>query len=419
MELRSTRAVMLLGAMIQSLPRHQQLTIPLMQSIAEAGGKLRCADACRAVAERLGLDDSTRSIAQVYQLANGREKSYRVLDRRIRWVKLSAVREGLLYTADRGIWQLTERGEKMLTTSQPGVAVVVAVSDLGNILWADAITTLGLIENNAIQLAFTSPPFPLLRQRDYGGWSPDTYIETLLRHIDRLKNKLTLDGSLILNLADVYTRGAPVLNLYQEQIALEMHKRGWNLCGRTAWIAPGKPKNTDWVTKARCRLANGFEILTHWSPVSRPFADNRQVLEPYSARYLRTLEQGGELRGKDRGGSRMSSPGIRYSKNNGGRIPFNVITATNSNLGPAYSKFCREQSIPMHPATMPLKVADFCVRFASRPGDLVVDPFGGSLTTALACERNGRNYIVSDQVLEFVKGGLFKLRDSAGLACMI
>jgi adenine-specific DNA-methyltransferase len=46
-----------------------------------------------------------------------------------------------------------------------------------------------------------------------------------------------------------------------------------------------------------------------------------------------------------------------------------------------------------HPAQMPLELAERVVRACSRPGDVVLDPFAGSGTTAVAALLHGRNVI--------------------------
>lgn len=46
-----------------------------------------------------------------------------------------------------------------------------------------------------------------------------------------------------------------------------------------------------------------------------------------------------------------------------------------------------------HPAQFPLALIDRVVKVSSQPGDLVLDPFMGSGTTALACMRLGRRFL--------------------------
>ncbi len=46
-----------------------------------------------------------------------------------------------------------------------------------------------------------------------------------------------------------------------------------------------------------------------------------------------------------------------------------------------------------HPAQFPLALIERIVKVSSDPGDLVMDPFMGSGTTAVACARNGRKFL--------------------------
>jgi len=49
-----------------------------------------------------------------------------------------------------------------------------------------------------------------------------------------------------------------------------------------------------------------------------------------------------------------------------------------------------------HPARFPLQLPTFFIKLLSRPGQLVVDPFGGTGTTALAAEQLGRRWLVTE-----------------------
>ena len=46
-----------------------------------------------------------------------------------------------------------------------------------------------------------------------------------------------------------------------------------------------------------------------------------------------------------------------------------------------------------HPAQHPIKLVTRCIGFVTKPGDLVLDPFIGSGTTAVACKELGRNFV--------------------------
>ncbi len=54
-----------------------------------------------------------------------------------------------------------------------------------------------------------------------------------------------------------------------------------------------------------------------------------------------------------------------------------------------------------HPSQKPLGVLERLVLIATQPDDLVLDPFGGAGTLALAAERQGRNWLLIETVEEY------------------
>ena len=77
-------------------------------------------------------------------------------------------------------------------------------------------------------------------------------------------------------------------------------------------------------------------------------------------------------------------------QNEGGRI-----TPCHSKRGAiwAYSTGGVSNNPARHPAPMPIKLAQDLIRSYSNPGDLVLDPFSGSATTAYAAQQLGRQVI--------------------------
>ena len=63
---------------------------------------------------------------------------------------------------------------------------------------------------------------------------------------------------------------------------------------------------------------------------------------------------------------------------------------------------------------MPEALAEFLIRFATEEGDLVVDPYGGSCTTAAVAERLGRRWLTSDLMGEYLRGGAERFRAAPG-----
>ena len=50
----------------------------------------------------------------------------------------------------------------------------------------------------------------------------------------------------------------------------------------------------------------------------------------------------------------------------------------------------KPQKNDLHPTMKPVELVERAIRNSSRPGDLVLDPFGGSGSTLIACEKSGR-----------------------------
>lgn len=64
-----------------------------------------------------------------------------------------------------------------------------------------------------------------------------------------------------------------------------------------------------------------------------------------------------------------------------------------------------------HPTQKPVPLFKWCLSKYSKPGDLVLDPFAGSGTTALACHALGRRYICIEREKEYVDIARNRLRE--------
>ena len=55
---------------------------------------------------------------------------------------------------------------------------------------------------------------------------------------------------------------------------------------------------------------------------------------------------------------------------------------------------------------MPKSLAEFFIRYLTDPGDLVLDPFGGSNTTGEAAEKLGRRWVTVETKLDYICGSV-------------
>jgi site-specific DNA-methyltransferase (cytosine-N4-specific) len=180
----------------------------------------------------------------------------------------------------------------------------------------------------------------------------------------------------------------------------------FNLCQQFIWYNPAKlPTPAQWVTIERIRLKDASTHLWWMSPSERPKADNRCVLVSYSdsmRQLLRTKKYNSGWRPWQHYIGEKS-----FLKDNKGAIPSNVLTSkddesqangalgsvitlSNTHSSTDYQRYCRQRDIEPHPARMPLPLAEFFIKLLTEPRDLVLDPFGGSDTTARAAENLNR-----------------------------
>ena len=81
-----------------------------------------------------------------------------------------------------------------------------------------------------------------------------------------------------------------------------------------------------------------------------------------------------------------------------------------------YREYCRERGIKAHPAPMQLDMVRFFVKMLTDPGDLVLDPFGGSNSTGAMAEELGRRWIAVEPNREYVAGSMGRFPQFAGVS---
>lgn len=258
---------------------------------------------------------------------------------------------------------------------------------------------------NKVQLVFTSPPFPLNTKKKYGNLQGEQYIEWLANFAPLLREMVTDDGSIVIEVGNAWEPGRPVMSTQVLRSLLRFLERGdLNLCQEFIWYNPARlPSPVQWVNVERIRVKDAFTRIWWMSPTDRPKADNRRVLRDYSDSMKKLIETG-----RYNSGRRPSEHKIgknSFKTNNLGAIPPNVINGddslsintllkgTNTGSRDQYQLFCRSRGIPLHPARMPPELVEFFIRFLTDKTDLVLDPFSGSNTTGAVAEKLERRWL--------------------------
>jgi DNA modification methylase len=301
----------------------------------------------------------------------------------------------------------------------------IYVTSLGAAYCGDSLKVLkskALQEHRGkVQLAFTSPPFPLNTKKSYGNLQGEDYIRWFARFAPLLRDMVTDDGSIVIEIGNAWMPGQPTMSTHVLEAFLRFLKKGnLHLCQEFIWYNPARlPSPVEWVNKERSRVKDAFTRIWWMSPTPRPKADNRKVLREYSPSMKRLIETG-----KYNAGARPSEHHIgaeSFKTNNNGAIPPNVggvdalpsldgvitpngfaeyleettnlLKAANTVSSDGYRRFCVDRGVPVHPARMPSTLVEFFVKFLTDQGDTVLDPFAGSNTTGAVAQELGRRWL--------------------------
>ena len=253
-------------------------------------------------------------------------------------------------------------------------------------------------------LVLFSPPYPLNRKKRYDNLQGEQYKEWLAGCAPLFKKLLKPTGSLVVELGNAWEPGEPVMSLLALEALIAFVKAGdFVMCQQFVCHNPARlPSPAQWVTIERTRVKDSYTHVWWMARTPRPKANNREVLTPYSSS-MRTLID----TGKYNSGKRPSEYVINetsFLKDNGGAIPSNVLSFSNTSENKRYRDHCKSLGVEAHPARMPKGLAEFFIKFLTSPGDLVVDPFGGSNTTGAAAEELGRLWVATEPLDRYIQG---------------
>lgn len=269
-----------------------------------------------------------------------------------------------------------------------------------------------------INLIFTSPPFPLIRKKQYGNFDGQKYIDWIAGFAPLFRELLETDGSIVMEVGNAWEKGRPVMSTWALRALLTFLEEGnFSLCQQFIWHNPARlPSPAQWVNVERIRVKDSFTHVWWMSSTDHPKADNRKVLTEYSSSMKNLLKSK-----KYNAGKRPSEHDIgqtSFLKNNNGAIPSsvivtpqddevsNVITLSNTRARTSYLDFCRDNNLKPHPARMPINLPKFFIEFLTEPGDLVFDPFAGSNTTGAAAEEMNRKWLATELEEKYIAGSI-------------
>ena len=277
------------------------------------------------------------------------------------------------------------------------------------VLFGDCRETLPAFIDEA-RMCVTSPPYYGLR--DYGGeasqigmeQTPEEYIQQLVEVFRLVRDNLTDDGTLWVNIGDSYynyrsdgnypkqtvskTRQdlptkTPVrgnkLKGYKSKdligipwmLAFALRADGWYLRQDIIWHKPNPMPES---VKDRCTKAHEYIFLL--SKNKNYYYNNEAIKEPAK-----------DWGTRDRSNGKYHNPGS-------GLVPHSGLTKSyeRKNKRSVWS-VTKKPYKGAHFATFPPDLIEPCILAGSEPGDIILDPFMGSGTTAMVAKQHGRYYM--------------------------
>jgi DNA modification methylase len=261
------------------------------------------------------------------------------------------------------------------------------------LLTGDCRDLLPTLPDNSVDLIVTSPPYADQRKHTYGGVTPDEYVDWFLPIASELKRVLKPTGSFILNIKERVVAGER--HTYVLELIIEMRKQGWLWTEEYIWhkknCYPGKWPN---------RFRDAWERCLHFT-LSKNFAMfQEEVMVPMGDWRHSRLQNLSETDMRRDNSKVMSGFGKNISNWVGREMayPTNVLHMATE---------CANRN---HSATFPVELPSWFIKLFTKPGDIVLDPFMGSGTTAVACIQLSRRYIGMEMNEEYVAISKERLR---------
>jgi len=260
----------------------------------------------------------------------------------------------------------------------------------------DCLSVLEAIPSQSIDLIVTSPPYADQRKKTYGGVHPDQYVEWFLPISSELKRVLKPTGSFVLNIKERVVDGER--HTYVLELILEMRKQGWLWTEEYAWH-----KKNSYPGKWSNRFRDSWERCLHFN-VNKKFAMYQEsVMVPmgdWASTRLKNLSETDKKRDESRVGSGFGKK-ISNWLSRDMAYPTNVLHMATE---------CGNKS---HSAAFPVDLPEWFIKLFTQPGDVVLDPFLGSGTTAIASQNLNRHFVgieINEEYCALAKERLGKLK---------
>ena len=255
---------------------------------------------------------------------------------------------------------------------------------INKILVGDCKEILISIPDDSFNLIFTSPPYADRRNHTYGGVHPNKYVDWFLPKSEEFLRVLKPEGTFILNIKERVVNGER--HTYVIELILALKEQGWLWTEEYIWH-----KKNSYPGKWPNRFRDSWERLLQFNKQKKFNMYQEEVMVDigaWSKTRLNNLSDIDKTRDESKVGSGFGK-NVSNWKDRKKVYPTNVIhTATESqNVG--------------HSAAFPVTLPAWFIKCFTKENDIVLDPFIGSGTTAVAAIKQNRQYTGIDTLLEY------------------
>lgn len=265
--------------------------------------------------------------------------------------------------------------------------------DLYRVVRGDSLKLLAKLPDASVDLLFADPPYHLSNggftckggrraSVDKGAWDASRGLEEdhafQRAWLEQAQRVLKPTGTL-------WVSGTQHVIF---SIGFALQQLGYHLLNTVTWFKPNAAPNL------ACRFLTHSAELVIWAAPRR----GRKLLHTFNYREMKEENGGKQMRDVWRLDFEIPEPG-------GPQVVWTLPTPSKG-----------EKVLGSHPTQKPLALLDRIVRCASRPGDLVLDPFCGSGTTGVAAVALGRRFLGFEREKEYVELSRLRIHAAAQAA---
>ena len=267
---------------------------------------------------------------------------------------------------------------KEIKNNNSNIIVNEFPNELLNTIIASSCENMKDIPNNSLHLMITSPPYNVSKEYD-NDLSLNEYLSLLKNCFTETYRVLVDGGRACINIANIGRKPYIPLSDYVSKIMIEI---GFNMRGEIIW-----------------NKSAGAGISTAWG--SFQSASNPILRDVHE--YILIFSKGNYKRKRDKNEKEFRHDNITKEE-------FIEWTKSVWTMNPESAKRIG------HPAPFPEELPNRLIKLFSFTNDIVIDPFMGSGTTAIAAIKNNRNFVgyeINEEYINLANNRILNLKINA------